>query len=146
MTGWRMGYLMADASVKERLELVHQFDVVSTPSIMQKACITALDTDTSYMTEEYRRRRDYVTDRLRDMGLETETPEGAFYVFPSIRKYGMGSFEFAERLVREGAVAVTPGAAFGSDDHIRISYCCSMDDLKEGLDRLESFLITIREK
>lgn len=145
MTGWRMGYLMADASVKERLELVHQFDVVSTPSFMQKACITALDTDTSYMTEEYRRRRDYVTGRLRDMGLETENPEGAFYVFPSIRKYDMGSFEFAERLVREGAVAVTPGAAFGSDDHIRISYCCSMDDLKEGLDRLERFLTACQE-
>ena len=144
MTGWRMGYLMAHSSVKERLELVHQFDVVSTPSMMQKACITALDTDTSHMAEEYRRRRDYVTGRLTGMGLETEVPEGAFYAFPSIGKYGMGSFEFAERLVREAAVAVTPGAAFGSDDHIRISYCCSMEALEEGLDRLEGFLEKLR--
>ena len=140
MTGWRMGYLMADTSVKERLELVHQFNVVSTPSMMQKACITALDTDTSYMVEDYRSRRDYVVSRLSDMGLETGTPEGAFYVFPSIKRYGKGSFEFAERLVREAGVAVTPGAAFGCDDHIRISYCCSMDSLREGLDRLERFL------
>ncbi len=140
MTGWRMGYLMADASVKERLELIHQFNVVSTPSMLQKACITALDTDTTFMTEEYRRRRDYVIGRLNKMGLETVVPEGAFYAFPSIKKFGTGSFEFAERLVREAAVAVTPGAAFGSDDHIRISYCCSMEALEGGLDRLERFI------
>ena len=140
MTGWRMGYLMADSPVKERLELIHQFDVVSTPSMFQKAGIAALQTDPSKMIAEYKRRRDYVTGRLREIGMEPETPDGAFYVFPSIAKYGTDSMTFAARLLNEAGVAVTPGIAFGSDRHIRISYCCSMDALREGTDRLEQFL------
>lgn len=140
MTGWRVGYLMADASVKERLELVHQFAVVSTPAPFQKACIEALSYSPKPMLEEYSRRRDYVIGRLRGMGLEIEIPEGAFYAFPSVRKYGLAPSELAKRLVLEAGVAVTPGEAFGSDKHIRISYCCSMADLEEGLSRLESFL------
>lgn len=140
MTGWRMGYLMADSPVKERLELVHQFDVVSTPAMFQKAGIAALQTDPSKMIAEYKKRRDYVTGRLREIGMEPEIPDGAFYVFPSIAKYGTDSMTFATRLLNEGGVAVTPGIAFGSDRHIRISYCCSMDALREGTDRLEKFL------
>ena len=140
MTGWRMGYLMADSPVKERLELIHQFDVVSTPSMFQKAGIAALQTDPSKMVMEYKKRRDYVTGRLREIGMELETPDGAFYVFPSVAKYGMDSMTFSIRLLNEGGVAVTPGIAFGSDRHIRISYCCSMDALREGTDRLEEFL------
>ena len=140
MTGWRVGYLMADASVKERLELVHQFTVVSTPAPFQKACIEALSYSPKPMLEEYSRRRDYVIGRLRGMGLEIEIPEGAFYAFPSVKKYGLAPSELAQRLVLEAGVAVTPGEAFGSDEHIRISYCCSMADLEEGLNRLESFL------
>jgi len=140
MTGWRMGYLMADSSVKERLELIHQFDVVSTPSMFQKAGIAALHTDPSGMVAEYKKRRDYVTGRLREIGMELEIPDGAFYVFPSIEKYGTDSMDFAKSLLNEAGVAVTPGIAFGSDRHIRISYCCSMDVLTEGIDRLEIFL------
>lgn len=139
MTGWRVGYLMADKTVKERLELIHQFCVVSTPSMFQKACIVALDADPSEMVREYRERRDYVISRLNGMGLETELPEGAFYAFPSIRRFGLGSGEFAKRLIQEEGAAVTPGFAFGSDEHIRISYCCSRENLREGLDRLERF-------
>lgn len=146
MTGWRTGYLMADQSVKERLELIHQFSVVSTPAMFQEACMTALDTEPSEMVTEYRARRDYVIGRLRKMGLETETPEGAFYAFPSIRKYGLGSGDFARRLIREAGAAVTPGFAFGSDEHIRISYCCSREALREGLDRLERFLQKLEEE
>lgn len=144
MTGWRVGYLMADMPVAERLQLIHQFDVVSVPSMFQSACIEALDTDPAPMREEYRRRRDYVTGRLEIMGLKTVMPEGAFYVFPEISSLGAGSGELARRLIREAGVAVTPGFAFGSDEHIRISYCCSMEDLKEGLDRIESFIMTVR--
>ena len=140
MTGWRMGYLMADSPIKERLELIHQFNVVSTPSMFQKAGIAALQTDPSKMVSEYKKRRDYVTGRLRDIGMAPETPDGAFYVFPSIAKYRTDSMTFATRLLNEGGVAVTPGIAFGSDKHIRISYCCSMDALREGTDRLEKFL------
>ena len=140
MTGWRMGYLMADSPVTERLELIHQFDVVSTPSMFQKAGIAALQTDPSKMVTEYKKRRDYVTGRLREIGMELETPDGAFYVFPSVAKYGMHSMTFSICLLNEGGVAVTPGIAFGSDRYIRISYCCSMDALREGTDRLEKFL------
>lgn len=143
MTGWRMGYLMADSPVMERLRLLHQFGVVSTPSMFQQACIQALDTDPSAMVREYRKRRDYVIARLEGMGLETVMPEGAFYVFPSIRRTGLSSGSFARRLIQEAGVAVTPGFAFGSEDHIRISYCCSRDDLVTGLDRLERFLDTL---
>lgn len=144
MTGWRMGYLMGDRSVIERLELIHQFSVVSTPSMFQSACVTALGTDPDEMVREYRYRRDYVLDRLSGMGLETVVPEGAFYVFPSIREFGMDSGEFARRLISEAGVAVTPGFAFGSDTNIRISYCCSRESLKEGLDRMERFIRTLR--
>ena len=140
MTGWRMGYLMADSPVKERLELIHQFNVVSTPSMFQKAGIAALQTDPSKMVAEYKKRRDYVTGRLRDIGMELKIPDGAFYVFPSIAKYRTDSMTFATHLLNEGGVAVTPGIAFGSDKHIRISFCCSMDALREGTDRLEKFL------
>ena len=140
MTGWRMGYLMADSQVKERLELIHQFDVVSTPSMFQKAGIAALQTDPSKMVVEYKKRRDYVTGRLREIGMNLKIPDGAFYAFPSIANYGTDSMSFAIRLLNEAGVAVTPGIAFGSDRYIRISYCCSMDALREGTDRLEKFL------
>ena len=140
MTGWRMGWLLADASVRERLELVHQFMVASTPAPFQTACITALETDAAPMVEEYRQRRDTVLRRLRGMGLDAPVPEGAFYVFPSIARYGMDSTAFCLKLLEEAHVAVTPGMAFGADDHIRLSYCCSREELEKGLDRLEGFL------
>lgn len=140
MTGWRMGYLMADHPVKERLELIHQFDIVSTPAMFQKACLAALETDPSYMVYEYRVRRDYLTARLQNAGMDLTVPEGAFYAFPDISVYGMDSMTFAKRLLDEAGVAVTPGIAFGSDSHVRISYCCGMDALSEGMDRIEEFL------
>ena len=140
MTGWRMGYLAADRSVKERLELIHQFNVVSTPAPFQRACLKALSLDTGAMRETYRQRRDYMVKRLTGMGMELTVPEGAFYAFPSIERYGLPSSEFCTRLIKEAGVAVTPGFAFGSDRHIRISYCCSDADIREGLDRLERFV------
>ena len=139
MTGWRMGYLMADRSITERLELIHQFNVVSTPAPFQRACIEALKYDPAPMTGEYKRRRDYVCSRLSDIGLDMVRPDGAFYAFPDISKYKLSSTELCRRLILEAGVAVTPGSAFGSDSHIRISYCCSMDDIKEGLYRMEPF-------
>ena len=145
MTGWRMGWLLADASVRERLELIHQFMVTSTPAPFQDAAIAALRQDPAPMVEEYRQRRELVLGRLRDMGLDVTTPDGAFYVFPSIARYGLGSMEFCTRLLREGGVAVTPGAAFGADGHVRLSCCCSRDELEKGLDRLERFLRSLEE-
>ena len=146
MTGWRMGYLMADRSVKERLELIHQYTVVSTPSPFQRACITALGCDVAPMREEYAARRGIVLDKLTAMNLPVTVPEGAFYAFPSIASLGLGSAEFCTRLIKEAGVAVTPGFAFGSDAHIRISYCCSREALTEGLDRLARFVDSLRRK
>lgn len=140
MTGWRMGYLMADRPVAERLGLLHQFMVTSSPAPFQRACLAALDQDPGPMVAEYRGRRDFVLARLRGMGLPTPTPEGAFYAFPSIKKFGMGSTEFCTRLLREAGVAVTPGAGFGADGHVRISYCCGDEELTRGMDRLEGFI------
>lgn len=94
MTGWRMGYLMMPQSIKERLELIHQYVVVSTPAPFQKACMEALDCDVSAMRNTYEKRRAYVMDRLEKMGLSFTVPMGGFYVFPSIEKYGMTSDMF----------------------------------------------------
>lgn len=143
MTGWRMGYLVADAPVRERLSLLHQFIVTSTPAPFQRACIAALQTDPAPMLAAYTERRDLVLRALADMGLETTTPQGAFYVFPSIARFGMDSTTFCTRLLHEQHVAVTPGSAFGADDHIRISYCTDKDILKRGLERLADFTASL---
>ncbi len=140
MTGWRVGCLICDGPVRERLELVHQFMVTSAPAPFQRACAAALDYDPAPMIAEYRRRRDYLLARLDAMGLETPRPGGAFYAFPSIARFGMGSVEFCTRLLEEAGLAITPGEAFGADGRARISYCCGMEALKAGMDRLERFL------
>ena len=140
MTGWRMGYLIAHPDIKERLELIHQFSVVSTPAFLQEAAIEALDFDPAPFVQVYKKRRDYCVDRLTRMGLDVTIPEGAFYVFPSIKKFGLGSADFCKRLIDQAGVALTPGFAFGAEGYVRLSYCCSDSDLAEGLDRLEKFI------
>ncbi len=140
MTGWRMGYLMADRPVCDRLKLCHQFVVTSTPAPFQSAAIRALSEPVDGMLSVYRRRRDLVMARLRGMGLSAPRPDGAFYVFPDISRFGMSSTAFCERLVREAGVALTPGAAFGADGHARLSYCVADEALDEGLDRLARFI------
>lgn len=140
MTGWRVGYLLADMPVKSQLEKLHQFDVVSTVSFLQDACRTALQQDPAPMLAVYRRRRDYALARLADMGMNVVKPDGAFYLFPSIESYGMGSAEFCTRMIQEAGVAATPGFCFGSDRHIRLSYCCADSLLEEGLNRMEQFV------
>ena len=140
MTGWRMGYLMAELEVKRRLELVHQFTVVSTASFSQNACIEALKTDVAPMLEIYRKRRSFVLSRLKEIGLETVTPMGGFYAFPSIEKFGIPSGEFCTRMIEQAGLAATPGFCFGSDKHIRLTYCYGDEQLEEGMNRLESFV------
>lgn len=140
MTGWRVGYLLADLPVKRELEKVHQFCVVSAASTAQRACIEALRCDPSAMLDVYRRRRDFALRRLAEMEMEVCPPEGAFYLFPSIARYGMDSAQFCTRMIREVGLAATPGFCFGADDHIRLSYCCDDTLLAEGLNRLERFL------
>ncbi len=143
MTGWRLGWCMADKPVKERMQLFHQYAVVSVPSFVQRACVTALACGTAPTVELFRRRRDYVCKRLAAMGLEFHKPEGAFYVFPSIQKYSADSDSFCKTMLREGLVGVLPGVYFGTEGYMRLSYCYSDGDLKEGLDRIERFLKTL---
>ena len=146
MTGWRVGYLTCPDYVMERFLLLSAATITAVPTFLQAAAIEALKTDPSPMREVYRQRRDYVCGRLRDMGLSFPEPEGAFYVFPSISEFGIGSEEFCLRLIREGKVAAVPGKCFGTEGYIRLSYCYSEEELKRGLDRLEVFVNKLREK
>lgn len=140
MTGWRVGYLLADKAVKSRLEVFHQYAVTSVPAFIQPACVKALESDTAPMVEIFRKRRDYIYRRLTDMGFAIQEPQGAFYVFVDVRKYGMDSITFCERMLRESLVGAIPGIYFGTEGYIRLSYCYSEADLKEGLDRIERFI------
>ena len=119
---------------------MHQFSVVSAASTSQRACVEALKSDPSPMRETYRRRRDFALKRLSEIGLEVCRPEGAFYLFPSIEKFGMDSATFCTRMIHEAGLAATPGFCFGSDRHIRLTYCYSDEQLAEGLNRLEKFV------
>ena len=108
--------------------------------------MAALDVDPAPLRETYRRRRDYALGRLRAMGLPTVTPEGAFYAFPSIESTGLDSAAFCRRMTVEAGVAVTPGVCFGGEGHVRLTFCCPDDDLRRGLDRMESFLSVLKEE
>jgi len=143
MTGWRVGYLTCPAYVMDRLLLLSAAEITAVPTFLQAAAEEALRTDPIPMKEEYARRREYVCRRLDAMGLSYPAPEGAFYVFPSIAQFGMRSEEFCTRMIKEGKVAAVPGGCFGSDDHIRLSYCYSMAELEKGLDRMEAFIKTL---
>ena len=105
--------------------------------------MAALESDTSEFVEIFRKRKEYVYKRLVDMGLEVQEPEGAFYMFINIQKYGMGSEAFCERMVKEGKVGLIPGVYFSCEGYMRLSYCYSDEDLKEGLDRIEKFIKTL---
>lgn len=140
MTGWRVGYLTCPDYVMDRLLLLSAAEITAVPTFVQDAAVAALSVDPAPMREIYRRRRDYVCSRLKDMGLSFPEPEGAFYVFPSIGEFGIPSEEFCTRMIREAKLAAVPGSCFGAEGHIRISYCYSDEELKTGLDRLEQFL------
>ena len=140
MTGWRVGYLTCPDYVMDRLLLLSAGEIAAVPTFIQEACVEALKTDPSPMRLVYEKRRRFVTARLRDMGLTFPEPEGAFYVFVDIRKFGMDSAEFCTRMIKEAAVAAVPGSCFGSEGYIRLSYCCSDADLEKGMDRMEAFI------
>ena len=140
MTGWRVGYLIGPQTVMDRLLLLHAAQVAAVPTFVQSACVAALRADVSDMRQEYQNRRDYVIKRLEAMGLCFPKPEGAFYIFADISRFGMSSETFCERMIREAAVAAVPGSCFGAEGFIRLSYCCAMERLEQGMDRLEGFL------
>jgi aminotransferase len=145
MTGWRIGFTFAPAYLTQHLVKVHQYNVTCASSISQYAALEALThgvDDALPMKLAYESRRDYVYDRLLQMGFELEKPEGAFYLFPSIARFGLKSEEFAMRLLQEEHVAVVPGDAFTSygEGYIRISYAYAQGVLEQALDRVERFL------
>lgn len=144
MTGWRVGYLVGEKDVMERLLLLHAAEVAAVPTFLQDACVAALTTSTREMAQVYQRRREFVCRRLREMGLDFPEPKGAFYVFVDVSRLGMTDEEFCTRLIKEGKVATVPGSCFDCPGYIRISYCCSDTDLQKGMDRLEAFLNTIK--
>ncbi|WP_336882189.1 aminotransferase A [Priestia koreensis] len=147
MTGWRIGLLFAPSYLSQHILKVHQYNVSCASSVSQAAALEALTNgqeDPLYMKEAYMERMNYVYDRLVKMGFKVEKPTGAFYIFPSIRKFNLSSFDFALMLVKEAGVALVPGSAFSAlgEGYVRLSYAYSMELLKEALDRIERFLKT----
>lgn len=145
MTGWRLGYAAGPRVIMEQMTKIHQFAIMCAPTTSQYAAVSALrngDADVAMMRESYNQRRRFLIDALRRMNLECFEPFGAFYVFPSIKRFGMTSEEFATRLLNEEKVAVVPGTAFGAcgEGFLRISYAYSLEDLKKALERLERFV------
>ena len=143
MTGWRIGYLTCPGYVMDRLLLLSAAEIAAVPTFLQDAAIAALNSDPAPMKAVYAQRRRYITSRLAAMGLSFPEPEGAFYVFIDIRKFGMNSADFCTRMIKEGKVAAVPGSCFGAEGYIRLSYCYSEAELKKGLDRMEAFLKTL---
>lgn len=145
MTGWRLGYVCAPAPLIKQMLKLHQYGIMCAATASQFAGVEAVnhgDEDIEYMKEQYNFRRTYVTNRLREMGLDCFEPEGAFYVFPYIGGFGMTSDEFCDRLINEKGVAIVPGGAFGagSEGFARISYAYSIEHLEEALNRMEAFI------
>ena len=145
MTGWRLGYACGPAAIIRQMTKVHQFAIMCAPTNSQYAAVEALrngDSDVEEMRQAYNGRRRYLLHAFEEMGLPCFEPKGAFYVFPSIQKFGISSDEFAERLLREERLAVVPGTAFGScgEGFLRISYAYSLEDLKKALERLKHFI------
>ena len=145
MTGWRLGYACAPANILKQMLKIHQFAIMCAPVTSQHAAIEALkncDAEVASMKMEYDRRRRFLVHSFREMGLSCFEPFGAFYIFPSIKKFGMSSDEFATALLKEQKVAVVPGTAFGDsgEGFVRISYAYSLKRLKEALSRIEAFM------
>lgn len=145
MTGWRLGYAVGPAQIIKAMTKLHQYGIMSAPTTAQYAAIEALkngDEDIVYMREQYDMRRRLVVDGFNSMGLTCFEPEGAFYVFPCIKKTGLTSEEFCERLLYEERVAVVPGSAFGDcgEGFVRVSYSYSIKHITEALSRIEHFI------
>jgi aspartate aminotransferase len=149
MTGWRIGYALAPEPVINAMNKLQSHSTSNPTSIAQKAAVEALNgpqESVQLMLAEYRKRRDFVVPRLRQIaGVTCATPAGAFYAYPNISSvFGRGgitnTLQFAERLLADAQVAVVPGEAFGTASHIRISYATSMHELERGLDRIQRFI------
>jgi len=151
MTGWRMGYVCAAPEIIAAITKLHQFGIMSAPTMSQYAAIEAMrsgDGDIVHMRDEYDGRRRYLVEHLRKIGLPCFEPKGAFYVFPDIRPTGLSSEEFCNRFLVEEKVAVIPGSAFGpgGEGYVRACYAASMQDIAEALNRMDNFLQNLERK
>ena len=145
MTGWRLGYACGAETIISQMTKIHQFAIMCAPTTSQYAAVLALregDEEVARMRESYNQRRRLLLARLNEMGMTCFEPEGAFYVFPCIKKFGMSSDEFATKLLMQEKVAVVPGTAFGEcgEGFLRISYAYSLKQLREALERIERFV------
>ena len=149
MTGWRLGYCCGPENIIEQMTKLHQYAIMCAPTTSQYAAAEGLrncEDEVQEMRRSYNERRRFLMSEFKRMGLECFEPYGAFYVFPSIKEFGMSSVEFATRLLNEEKVAVVPGTAFGEcgEGFLRISYAYSIEDLKEALGRVEHFIGRLR--
>jgi aminotransferase len=145
MTGWRVGYICAPSEILEGILKVHQYVIMSAPTMCMDAALEALKTgepDVARMLGHYDRRRRIIVDGFNEIGLRTFEPLGAFYAFPQITSTGLNSDQFAEQLLREESVAVVPGTAFGpaGEGHVRCCYATSEAEIKEALVRIGRFV------
>ena len=145
MTGWRLGFACAHKDIMREIVKIHQYGIMSAPTFSQYAAIEALKNgrpDIERMKDEYNQRRKFLVSELNAMGMDCFNPRGAFYVFPSIKKFGLSSEEFCEKLLYKEKLAVVPGDAFGEsgEGYIRISYAYSMENLETALKRMRKFI------
>ncbi len=145
MTGWRLGYVLANEILTKAMNKIHQYVIMSAPTGAQYGAIEAMrhcDNEIEIMRQAYMLRRNYIVKAFNDMGLHTFTPQGAFYVFPCIKSTGMTSEQFCEGLLKDQLVACVPGTAFGEagEGYIRVSYAYSIDQIKEATIRIKMFL------
>ena len=149
MTGWRLGYTLAPREITKQMLKIHQYAIMCAPTASQFAAVEAMrngDADVEKMRAEYNRRRRYLVGGLRGLGIECFDPEGAFYVYPNISKFGLSSEEFCEKLLAEGGVAIVPGTAFGDcgEGFARISYAYSVEHISKAIDRIEKFIAKLQ--
>ncbi|MEE8356681.1 MAG: aminotransferase class I/II-fold pyridoxal phosphate-dependent enzyme [Anaerolineales bacterium] len=145
MTGWRVGYAAAPAEILQGLVRVHQYTIMSAPSMSQLAALAAVRIGAEHVEEmrvKYDRRRQLIVNGLNEIGLETFMPQGAFYAFPKINCTGLDDEKFSQHLLEEEKVAVVPGSAFGSGGagFVRCSYATRYENIEKALERMESFV------
>ena len=149
MTGWRLGYACGPEKIIKQMTKIHQFAIMCAPTTSQYAAVEALkngDEDVKMMRDAYNQRRRFLMNSFKEMNLQCFEPNGAFYVFPCIKEFGMTSEEFAMKFLEEEHVAVVPGSAFGAsgEGYLRISYAYSIDNLKIAMERLNRFITKLR--
>ena len=150
MTGWRMGFLCAPAPILKQMLKIHQFAIMCAPTTSQIAATEALrngDADIARMAAEYDRRRKYIHEGLRNIGLDAFEPRGAFYIFPSIGEFGISGDEFCEKLLYNYRCAIVPGQAFGEsgEGFARISYAYSVKHITSALERIDAFVTDLKK-